>query len=585
MDISHAQRAEAALTRMLVSVGDCSAADLRRDLETSKAIGSKLAAYQARAAAALAALERHGDGGAGVLRHATGVSRRRAESQARTARVLEDMPAVREALEDGRVTFANAARLAQAAEGTGSGAVEADASLLAKAESMTDDRFAREARRWTASHQPDDGEADFQRLRARRWLRLWDRDDGMTQLRGELDPVTGERIRNRLEAEARRLRRAAGGGGVGGVGEAGAGGDGGGGDGNGKPTFAQAMADSLDGLTAIGSSVGGFAGDGGPYSRGNGGNGGACESGGAGTPAREGNPNNRDSDGTAHAADDTGTEEPNPSRRDGSDGGSPTGDDPATRSNDNTGDTDSGDGASTAVTRNAARANNTNTGGSHHDISGVSGGSRDRRTSDNTSDPDPAAEATSTNTGGSRRDNGAGGGSGDTRDRRTSGSGDSDCSCGRRKASVRPIADIAVVSHVDSATGDLVSQLATGEPLPPSVLEMLACNAAITGVLYDTAGTPLWRGTTKRTATAAQLKALIARDGGCVGCGCHPALCQAHHIRPASQGGPTTISNMVLLCWYCHQRVHHNQWTVARRHGRFEVLPPVRTRWGPARAP
>ena len=466
MDISHAQRAEAALTQMLASVGDASASELRRDLGTSKAIESKLAAYQSRAAATLASLERHGDGGAGVLRHATGVSRRRAQSQARTARVLEDMPAVREALEDGRVTFANAARLAQAAEGTGSGAVEADASLLANAESMTDDRFAREARRWTASHQRDDGEADYQRRRARRWLRLWDGDDGMTQLRGELDPVTGERIRNRLEAEARRLRRSAGRGGD-------SEGGGTGGEGEGKLSFVQAMADSLDGLTAIGSSVGGFAGDGDPSSRG----------------------------------------------------------------------------------------------------------------SDDAGNADLAAEATRTNTGGSRRDNGAGGGSRDTRGRRTSRSGDSDCSCGRRKASVRPIADIAVVSHVDSATGDLVSQLATGEPLPPSVLEMLACNAAITGVLYDTAGTPLWRGTTKRTATAAQLKALIARDGGCVGCGCHPALCQAHHIRPASQGGPTTISNMVLLCWHCHQRVHHNQWTVARRHGRFEVLPPVRTRWGPARAP
>ncbi|MYH79019.1 MAG: HNH endonuclease [Acidimicrobiaceae bacterium] len=117
------------------------------------------------------------------------------------------------------------------------------------------------------------------------------------------------------------------------------------------------------------------------------------------------------------------------------------------------------------------------------------------------------------------------------------------------------------------------------------MLELLACNASITGVLYDTAGTPLWRGTTKRTATAAQLKALIARDGGCVGCGCHPALCQAHHIKPASQGGPTTISNMVLLCWNCHHKVHHNQWTVARRHGRFELLPPVRTRQAQARAP
>ena len=142
-----------------------------------------------------------------------------------------------------------------------------------------------------------------------------------------------------------------------------------------------------------------------------------------------------------------------------------------------------------------------------------------------------------------------------------------------------------MVSYVDTGTGDLVSQLATGEPLPPSVLERLACNASITGILYDTAGTPLWRGTTKRTATAAQLKALIARDGGCGGCGCHPALCQAHHIRPVSQGGRTTIANMVLLCWNCHYKVHHHQWTVVRRHGRFGLLPPVRTRSGPAHAP
>lgn len=92
-----------------------------------------------------------------------------------------DMPGVREALESGRVSFANAARLAQAAEGVEASAVEADASLLAKAESMTDDQFAREARRWTASQQADRGEADYQRRRARRWLRLWDGDGGMTQ--------------------------------------------------------------------------------------------------------------------------------------------------------------------------------------------------------------------------------------------------------------------------------------------------------------------------------------------------------------------------------------------------------------------
>ena len=426
MVISQAQRAETAVTQMLAAVGDGSVAavDLRRALEMSKAIASKLAAFQARAAAVLAARESHGDGGAGVLRHATGVSRRQAEGQARAVRVLDDLPVVRDALEEGKLSFANAARLAAAAEAAGAGAVQADAGLLSKAVSMSDDQFAREARRWAARHQSDRGEADHARRRARRFLKVWDGDDGMTHLRGELDPVTGERIRNRLEAEARRLRRTD--------------------DRSERRTFPQAMADALDGLTAVGSSAGGVGGD---------------------------------------------------------------------------------DG----------RRMNSRAGGG--DVG--------------------------------RRGNGGGGG---------------DPGVGSVHRG-RPIADIAVVCHVDPDTGELVSQLATGEPLPPSVLELLACNASITGVLYDTTGTPLWRGTTKRTATAAQLKALIARDGGCVGCGCHPALCQAHHIKPASQGGPTTISNMVLLCWNCHHKVHHNQWTVARRHGRFELLPPVRTRQAQARAP
>ena len=239
MVISQAQRAETAVTQMLAAVGDGSVAavDLRRALEMSKAIASKLAAFQARAAAVLAARESHGDGGAGVLRHATGVSRRQAEGQARAVRVLDDLPVVRDALEEGKLSFANAARLAAAAEAAGAGVVQADAGLLSKAVSMSDDQFAREARRWAARHQSDRGEADHARRRARRFLKVWDGDDGMTHLRGELDPVTGERIRNRLEAEARRLRRTD--------------------DRSERRTFPQAMADALDGLTAAGSGAGG----------------------------------------------------------------------------------------------------------------------------------------------------------------------------------------------------------------------------------------------------------------------------------------------------------------------------------------
>ena len=385
---------------------------------------------------------------------------------------------------------------------------------------MTDDQFAREARRWTASHQPDRGEASFRRRRrARRWLRLWDGDSGMTQLRGELDPVTGERIRNRLEAEARRLRRSdtgkacgAGDGGDGGGGDGGVGGDGGG---DGKRSFAQAMADALDGLTDIGTSIGRIAG------------------------------------GSAGGRGPAGSSDPDPAGRSG---------------NDHTG--------SPATNSAGAPARTNGTTGDSATLFGTSAGGHQ-------------AGGSGSRRKGSRGGQGGRGsrGPGDRSGERTASDSDGVCDCGRKKRGGRPIADIAVVSHVDSVTGELVSQLATGEPLPPSVLDLLSCNAALTGVLYDTAGTPLWQGTTRRTATAAQLKALIARDGGCIGCGCHPALCQAHHIRPVCRGGLTTIANMTLLCWHCHNKVHHNQWRVLRRNGRLVLEPPVRTRWGPARAP
>lgn len=90
----------------------------------------------------------------------------------------------------------------------------------------------------------------------------------------------------------------------------------------------------------------------------------------------------------------------------------------------------------------------------------------------------------------------------------------------------------------------------------------------------------------KRSATAAQHQALISRDGGCSGCRANPALCDDHHVRPVSEGGPTDISNMTLLCWDCHNKVHHHDWRVVPRgDGRFDVEPPSRIRHGPATAP
>ena len=133
------------------------------------------------------------------------MSRSDARSRVRTAAAVGAMPVVQDAVEEGRISAANARRLADALDKTSAGEVEADGELLAKAESLPAERFAKEAKRWTAERQADGGEAEFRRLRARRAVRVWDGDDGMVHLYGQFDPVSGRRIRSRLDKEAHRL--------------------------------------------------------------------------------------------------------------------------------------------------------------------------------------------------------------------------------------------------------------------------------------------------------------------------------------------------------------------------------------------
>ena len=76
---------------------------------------------------------------------------------------------MREAVEEGSITFANADALARASRKTSAEAVQADPELLDQARKMPQDTFARQARRWAARRQHDHGEADYKRMRARRF--------------------------------------------------------------------------------------------------------------------------------------------------------------------------------------------------------------------------------------------------------------------------------------------------------------------------------------------------------------------------------------------------------------------------------
>ena len=111
-------------------------------------------------------------------------------------------------------------------------------------------------------------------------------------------------------------------------------------------------------------------------------------------------------------------------------------------------------------------------------------------------------------------------------------------------------------------------------PLPPSVLGRLACNADLSVVFFGDKLTPLWETTPSRAPTAAQRRALIARDGACIGCGTPPGECEAHHVIPWIRGGKTRIDNLVLVCWSCHDKIHDHNWRVVKRGHRYRLLPP-----------
>ena len=515
-------------------------ADVRDVLSESKALGAQVSVLQADAAVVVAARERHGDSGVGVLAQSAGLSRRDAAGQVQTAQSLQSMPAVRDAVQAGQISVANARTLARASGKTSADQVDGDAELLEKAAEMSVEQFAKEAGRWAVKRQDDGGEGEYRRQRARRRLSIWDGDDGMVHLRGELDPVTGAKVRKRFLLEAERLRRA---------------------DlhspGGEKRSLNQRMADALDTLTEHGSI----------YSKA-----------GSATPSRH----DRGSTGAATNAS-RGVSESDRGSNEGLGGVGQKGKGgDASQASGGVGSASGGVGSASGGVGSASGGVGSASGGVGSASGGVgpagsaslshAGAGGMSRASGGVSD------MTETANGGRARGNGNGsdvyGTSGGT-------GGGGRCGCGGR-----PSADITIVQHLSADGTDTFAEIAGGGVIPASVLEEYFCNARIKGVVFSREGLPLWHSHAKRLATKAQMSALRARYGACAGCGADMWVCQGHHIRPVSQGGPTNIDNLMLLCWACHQKVHHHGWRVVPdARGLHTTAPPERIRYGPAHAP
>ncbi len=109
---------------------------------------------------------------------------------------------------------------------------------------------------------------------------------------------------------------------------------------------------------------------------------------------------------------------------------------------------------------------------------------------------------------------------------------------------------------------------------------LAACLRATTlGAPYTSRSQPLDIGRSTRTVPPHLRKAVIHRDRHCQfpGCGQPPARCDAHHLIHWSQGGPTSLGNLRLLCTFHHLVVIHRWGWTLDCHPTAPPPPPAPT--------
>ena len=126
-----------------------------------------------------------------------------------------------------------------------------------------------------------------------------------------------------------------------------------------------------------------------------------------------------------------------------------------------------------------------------------------------------------------------------------------------------------VVVHVDAAVladSDQAGQsvLEDGMHVPAGTSQRLACDASRVVMRHDAEGRVTEIGARTRTIPPALRRALHHRDRGCRFPGCGVRFGQGHHVRHWANGGPTTLSNLALLCRRHHRAVHEEGYHVER---------------------
>ena len=113
-----------------------------------------------------------------------------------------------------------------------------------------------------------------------------------------------------------------------------------------------------------------------------------------------------------------------------------------------------------------------------------------------------------------------------------------------------------VMLHVDAE--DLPSShIEDGPHVSAVTSKRICCDTSISRIIEDETGEPISIGRKSRVIPPAMRRALKSRDKQCRFPGCtHRHFIDGHHIRHWSDGGETSLDNLVQLCRFHHRLVH-----------------------------
>ncbi|MEQ0559542.1 DUF222 domain-containing protein [Amycolatopsis sp. NEAU-NG30] len=137
---------------------------------------------------------------------------------------------------------------------------------------------------------------------------------------------------------------------------------------------------------------------------------------------------------------------------------------------------------------------------------------------------------------------------------------------------------MVAISLEDLKTGIGTALLGDTGTISAAEARLHACDCMVIPAVLGSSSEPLDVGRLRRLVPPGIRRALYLRDRGCAFPGCHrpPRHCQGHHIRHWSEGGPTELGNLVLMCAHHHRLLHRSGWEVRiAADGLPEFLPPT----------